>query len=113
MTNLASYALPIHLLITAKIRQLNQLGLYTYILQKGEKNSGSLLIKVNMLDGNGGLYSQARDINGDLTWMNVLKHEISSEQDIDKYIERMKNIDPDIWIIEVENKSGFNPFDEK
>ena len=106
-------ALPIHLLITAKIRQLNQQGLYCYILQKGEKNSGSLLIKINMLDGNGCLYSQIRNIDGNLTWMDILKDKISPEQDIDKYIERMKNIDPDIWIIEVENKSGLNPFDEK
>ncbi len=105
--------LPTHLWVSAKIRQLNQIGKAAYILQKGEKNSGTVLVKVAKLDGSCGLFTQMRDLDGNLGWINALTNDNPSEIEADAYIERTKGRDPDIWVIEIEDPSGLNPFDEK
>lgn len=105
--------LPAHLWITAKVRQLNQEATPAFIIQKGEKNSGTLLVKVTKLDGTCCLYTQMRDLDGDLGWIHALKTNTPTEKEADAYIERVKTRDPDIWVVEIEDRSGTNPFEGK
>ena len=105
--------LPAHLWITAKIRQLNQENTPAYILQKGEKNSGTLLVKVSKLNGSCCLYTQMRDLDGNLGWIHALKSDSPNDPEADAYIARVKSRDPDVWIVEIEDKSGINPFEGK
>ena len=105
--------LPVHLWIDAQLRPLNDRGIFYYVQQRGEANSGVILLKLNGLKGLCRLLVQQRDLDGDLAWMNALNKEHVEEIDADQYIQRSISRDPDLWVIEVEDREMNNPFEGK
>ncbi len=105
--------LPVHLWIDAQLKPLNDRGVFYYIQQRGEKNSGVILLKLNGLHGACKLLIQQRDLEGDLGWMRVLGKEQVEEDEADAYIERARSRDPDLWVIEIEDTQMQNPFEGK
>lgn len=105
--------IPVSLWIDAHLRQLNAVGVGYYIVNKGAFAAGTVLLKINKLDGFVRVLTQIRDMDGNLGWMNALKDETVAESDADQYISRAISRDPDIWVIEIEDKNGSNPFEGK
>ena len=56
--------LPTHLWVSAHIRQLNNDGIPAMVLQKGERNSDTLMLKLNMFENGCRVLTQMRDIDG-------------------------------------------------
>ncbi len=104
--------LPVHLLIDAQLRPLNARGIFYYIQQRGEQNTGTILLKLNGLSGGCKLLIQQRDLDGKLGWANALRKELVEEKDADNYITRSISNDPDLWVIEIEDSKMNNPFVE-
>lgn len=105
--------LPVSIWIDAHLRRLNEIGQGYYVLNKGAFAAGTVLVKINLLDGFSLLLTQIRDMDGNLGWMNATKEERVAEMDADAYIRRAVGRDPDIWVIEVEDRGGKNPFEGK
>lgn len=99
------------LLIEAKLKELTALGRAYYVLQSGNYGSGLIALKLNALNGQCKILVQQRDYSEDkLIWVNALAEDVVAEQDADAWIERSKNRDPDLWVIEIEDRSMNNPF---
>ncbi len=94
----------------AQVRQSNQEGTPAMVIHKGDPDRGSLLLKINLLGPGCQVLSQTRDIDGNLAWLAANKGELMEERDADEYIGRAIKRDPDVWVIEFEDKSGTNPF---
>ena len=47
-----------------------------------------------------------RSMSGDIAWTSAGAAPRMTEADTSAYLERQKNIDPDIWIIEIEDPEG-------
>ncbi|WP_259780971.1 DUF1491 family protein [Aestuariispira ectoiniformans] len=105
--------LPTHLWVGATLRQLSMEAVPAFVLQKGDANGGSVLLKLNMLDNGCRVLTQARDLDGKLGWMSVFREDVVDEAKADDYIERARQRDPDLWVIEVEDRQGRNPFDRE
>ena len=103
--------LPVHLWIDAQLRPLNDRGVFYYIQQRGEQNTGVILLKLNGLEGVCRVLMQQRDLDGKLGWMNAMQKEHVEEPDADQYIQRAMTRDPDLWVIEIEDKEMNNPFE--
>lgn len=103
--------LKVDLWIEAQLKPLPDKGIYYYIHQRGEKNSGIILLKLNGLDGKCRMLIQQRDFDGKLGWMHAMNNELVEEKDADAYIKRSILRDPDIWVIEIEDKDMNNPFE--
>ena len=104
--------LPTALLIEARLRHLDLQAIPYYIANKGAYAAGTVLLKLN----GGGVCKvliQQRDIDGVLGWANALKEEQVDEKKADDYIRRSVSRDPDLWVIEIEDKQMRNPFEEK
>lgn len=103
--------------VEAQLRQLNQKAISYYIANKGAYFSGAVVIKLNTLDGFCQVLTQIRDENAQIAWMAALKGEGGdgwvAESDADSYIRRAVDRDPDIWVIEIEDRSRTNPFEGK
>jgi len=91
--------------VGALIRRAELAGAFAVVVRKGDPRAGAVLVKV--LDrGQGGarLYGLATRLEGEPVWMQPAKSE--DEQDLDAYIARAARIDPDIWVVEIEDRQG-------
>jgi hypothetical protein len=104
--------MPVHLWIEAKIRELTMQGIGVYVTQKGERNDGTVLLKIADCKGKCKLLIQQRNLDGALEWMKALNADVMDEGEGDSYIRRSMDRDPDQWVIEVESPEMDNPFIE-
>lgn len=102
--------LPTYLMMDAVTRQLNNQGISYYIAQRGDKMGGLLLVKISNMEGECRLLTQQRNLDGVLEWMGALREEITDEKSADEYISRACLRDPDLWVVEIEDRSMSNPF---
>lgn len=103
--------LPVYIEIDAAIKKLSEQGLTYYIPQKGDRNTGTILLKISDMRGRCKILSQMRDMDDKLSWFSVLGADIVDEREADQHINASKEIDPDQWIIEIEDPNMQNPFD--
>ena len=100
----------------AYIRRCQTEGLYAMVLKSGDHDAGAIYIKVNTLDGKAQLYSPApagfEEGDFDRMWMVHSEKGPVDENEIDSYINNQLKSDPDIWVIELEDKQGRSFIDE-
>lgn len=97
--------IPTHLWVEAEVRRLSGEGLGVYITARGDKMGGIVLQKISDLSGNCRLRGQQRDLLGKLVWIDVLQDEIVPESEADAYIKRAIERDPDLWVVEIEDRA--------
>ncbi len=102
--------LPTALWVEAHLRRLTAEAVPYYIVKKGEYAGGMVLLKINALEDGCLVLSQQRDIDGALGWMNVFEDGAVEEAQADAYIRRAIDRDPDVWVIEIEDREMHNPF---
>lgn len=80
-----------------------------YVLKKGEKSAGAVLIKVNYMNGSCRVYNQITNINGELGWQSLSEDNTPvPESRAEKYVCNQIKFDPDLWVIEIEdNRNKF------
>lgn len=94
----------------AYIRTCSSNGASAVLVRRGQGDGGAIFIKINSLDSDVVLYGPAPaglDANSnDRLWAVCLGPGAVSESDADNYLRRQAEFDPDIWIIEVEDREG-------
>ncbi len=104
-------SLTTELLIAAQIRRCHSENTPAFLLRRGEAERGTILLKVNRLETGCELWTQVRLPEGDLGWMHALKGETVPEAQANEYIDRAVFRDPDLWVLEIEDRAGVNPFE--
>ena len=87
-----------------------------YVIKRGDEQAGAIFVKIDTLDGFAKLFSRniKYDLNNDkeiIEFANLYPQKRITTEEIDKRITREIDIDRDCWIVEIEDKNGFNPFD--
>ncbi len=88
------------------IRRAEKGGAFAVVVRKGDARAGAVLVKV--IDRRAGvarLYGEALRGDGERFWMQPAGRG-RTEQALDAYIARTARIDPDIWVVEVEDVEG-------
>ncbi|MEI9995738.1 MAG: DUF1491 family protein [Rhizomicrobium sp.] len=99
------------LFVRALIRRAEVAGAQAYVARKGIEESGAVLLKINRLDGSILVLTQARDGAGALIWARPLG-DWTDEEKARGYLERQIGYDPDLWIVEIEDRAGRSFVDE-
>jgi hypothetical protein len=105
--------LPTELWVQAHLRRLSAEATPVALVRRGERERGTVLLKLNLLEGGCRILTQARDVDGRLGWLAALAGKLVPEAEADAYIARAVERDPDLWVIEIEDRAGRNPFDGK
>ncbi|SPF78602.1 hypothetical protein ALP8811_02531 [Aliiroseovarius pelagivivens] len=96
--------------VSAYLTRLRLSDIPAFVTQKGDATAGAVLVKMNTLDGQAVAYQRSFDLmTGDRCWV-VLTEGV--EADVDAALQRQKGFDPDLWVIEVEDKQGRHLLDE-
>ena len=75
------------------------------VARKGDPTAGAVLVKArNQRSGDVKLYGEALRGDGERFWMQPQPGR--SEEDLDAYIARTVRIDPDVWVVEIEDVEG-------
>ena len=90
---------------SALIRRAELGGAYAAVLRKGDVRAGAVLVKVvNRRAGDVRLYAQAVRGDGETVWMQP--HATAGEAALDAYVERAARVDPDLWVVEIDDVQG-------
>ncbi len=99
--------------VKAHIRRCTVDGVPAILVRRGNAAGGLVVLKLNQLDQGCRVLSQSRDLDGRLAWLPALKGELVEEAEADAYIARAVERDPDLWVVEVEHRDGWYPFEGK
>ena len=105
--------IPTELWVTAHLRQCTANGINHYVVHKGAPSAGTVMVKIITADKTCKLLNQQRDMDGEMGWMDIFDGALVEERKADDYISRSIKRDPDVWVIEIEDKAGKNPFEGK
>ncbi len=89
--------------VYALIRRAQIGAAYATLARKGDADGGAVLVKVLTLDGQAKLYVPIRDMDGERIW---LPKGPMPEHEIDVLISKRVHTDPDIWVVEIEDRKG-------
>ena len=91
--------------VYALIRRAQLGGAFATILRKGDARAGAVLIKtVNRKTGEAQLYAEATGADGQRLWMQPSPSQ--DEAVLEAHIAKAARIDPDIWVVEIEDPDG-------
>ena len=93
--------------VRALIRRAQVAGAQAAVLRMGSEEAGAVIIRVAKLDGTCLLLNQARAGDGELVWARPLG-DWTDEPRANAWCDKQIKFDPDIWIVEVEDKAGRN-----
>jgi len=89
--------------VRAVLRRISSDGTSAMVLKKGDEDAGAVLIVLT--DRSGGTGVLREDGSG---WTRV---DASDAASVDAYLERQKQYDPDLWIIELEMRDVSQPIE--
>jgi hypothetical protein len=92
--------------VAAHLRVCAAQGITAVIVRHGDDTAGSVLIKLNLLDGRARLLEPTFGQAGARVWRAVTGPEAVQEADADAAIARALKRDPDLWVIEIEDRQG-------
>jgi hypothetical protein len=96
--------------VSAHLRLGNSQGVPMMVVHKGDRTSGTVLLKINRLDGYCRVLTQVRHL-GRLAWAVGTGAGHVSEADADQYVARQLRMDPDLWVIEIEDRQDRHWFE--
>ena len=91
--------------VSALIRRAQLGEASAVVVRKGDPRAGAVLVKIyNTMSRQARLYAQAVRGDGETVWMQPA--EARSEPDLDSFIARQTGYDPDLWVVEIEDRQG-------
>jgi hypothetical protein len=91
--------------VRALIRRAEVAGAMAAVLRKGAEESGAVFLQIRRADGTYMVLDQARRGDGDLVWVKPLG-DAADDEKVRGYFEKQVRFDPDIWILEIDDREG-------
>ncbi len=96
--------------VDAYLARLRLSDIPAYVTAKGDATAGAVLVKLSTLDGRAKVFHRVFDMMADGRSWAVLAE--GAEAEVDAAVARQRGYDPDVWVIEVEDRAGRHLLDE-
>lgn len=96
--------------VQAYLARLRLADIPAYVTAHGDDTAGAVLVKLATLDGRAVLKQRQFDLmSGAREWTVLVQ---GGEAEVDAAITRQRGYDPDLWVIEVEDRQGRDLLDQ-
>ncbi len=92
--------------VQAMIRRCNADGFSAVVARRGDDDRGAVVLKVNRFAAGCTIWTQTRTLDGAPAWMRGTGREPVAEAVADAYVERQVRRDPDLWVVEIEDRQA-------
>ena len=90
--------------VSAYLTRLRLADIPVYVTAKGDPQAGAVVVKVALLDGTARAYERRSDLmTGARAWILLVE---GAEAEVDAQLSRARGRDPDLWVIELEDRQG-------
>jgi hypothetical protein len=97
--------------VQAYLTRLRLADIPAFVTAHGDDTAGAVLVKLNTLDGQARAFQRSFDLmRGTRAWVVLAE---GAEASVDAAIARQKEFDPDLWVIEVEDRAGRHLLEEE
>jgi hypothetical protein len=103
--------------VAAYLRRCQVEGAFAVVRRRGAEEAGAVFVRISRLDGTSDLFGPAPqsafDAMGgaDRAFTLCLKERPAPDAAVETYLAREIKFDPDVWIVEVEDREGRNFLD--
>lgn len=100
--------------VAAYVRRCNIEGAFAAVRRRGADEAGAIFVKIAKLDGSAALFGPAPQSAFESSrpnehlFISSFDKGFVGEADVEKRIEREIGFDPDLWLVEVEDRAGRN-----
>lgn len=101
--------LPAHVEVSGLIRAVESAGGFAMVLQKGERDAGTILVLTTQNGRNTRLWERMPQLDGSRKFSCTREQDDENPREIDEYVGKRQRSDPDCWVIEldIENAERF------
>ena len=89
--------------VQAYLTRLRQEAIPVFVTARGDDTAGAVLVKLATLDGQAQAFQRSPDPDGGRVWTLLVR---GPEAEVDAAIARQRARDPDLWVLEVEDRAG-------
>ena len=90
--------------VDAYLTRLRLANIAAYLSHRGDATAGAVLVKVALLDGTARAFHRTFDLTADARIWALLAE--GAEREVDALLTRQRSRDPDLWVIELEDRQG-------
>lgn len=96
--------------VSAYLARLRLADIPAFVLRRGDATAGAVIVKVATLDGRARAFHRSFDLaTGGRVWVILAE---GAEAEVDAALARQRGHDPDLWLIEVEDRAGRSLLEE-
>jgi hypothetical protein len=98
--------------VAAYLRRCHIEGLFAVVRRRGAEEAGAVFVRISRLDGTSDLFGPAPQSvfdampGADRRFSASLATQPAPDADVEAYLGRELKFDPDIWIVEVDDRAG-------
>ena len=100
--------------VAALIRRAAHEGAFAVLRRRGAAEAGAIFVKIDCLDGRAALFGPAPQTElaesvergVDRVFTRVHRGEWVEPQEVERRLKREIDFDPDLWIVEIEDRQG-------
>jgi hypothetical protein len=98
--------------VAAYLRRCQSEGVNAVLRRRGAEEAGAIFVKVSRLDGTADLFGPApqslldEEKPVERAFARCLPNDAAPEAEVEAYFTRQLKFDPDVWLVEVEDRAG-------
>jgi hypothetical protein len=103
--------------VAAYLRRCQVEGLFGVVRRRGAEEAGAIFVRISRLDGTSDLFGPAPQSafeampSAERIFSASLAEQPALDASVEAYLAREIKFDPDIWIVEIEDRAGRNFLD--